>query len=61
MTLAFPAGGEQPTGAVVTFDQYYNAEDLAISRAEFDRALADIAENLIRRFGGRVVERYVQK
>ena len=47
-----------PTGTVVTFDQHYNADDLAMNRAEFDRALADIAENLVRRFGGRVVERF---
>lgn len=48
-----------PTGTVVTFDQYYNADDLAMNRAEFDRALADIGENLVRRFGGRVIERHV--
>lgn len=38
---------------------HYDAEDLAMSGAEFDRALANIGENLVRRFGGRVIERYV--
>ena len=48
-----------PKGVVVTFEQYYDAEDLAMSRAEFDTALGDIGEKLVRRFGGRVVERYI--
>ena len=29
-------------------------------KTHFDEALADIAENLIRRFGGKIVERYVE-
>jgi hypothetical protein len=47
-----------PSGSVLTWDQHYDAEDLAMGRAEFDGALADIGENLVRRFGGRVVERF---
>lgn len=47
-------------GSVMTWEQYYDAGDLDMSRAEFDRALADIAERLIARFGGRVTERYVE-
>jgi hypothetical protein len=42
-----------------TWSQYYEAEDLAAMRASFDEGLADIADNLIRRFGGRILERYV--
>jgi hypothetical protein len=48
-------------GAIVTWDVYYDARDLDMMRAEYDQALADIAENLIRRFGGRVVERHVDR
>ncbi|MCI0562747.1 MAG: SRPBCC family protein [Nitrososphaera sp.] len=48
-------------GTLLTWDEYYDAQDLEMMKAHFDHALADIAENLIRRFGGRVVERYVEK
>ncbi len=47
-------------GTLVTWGQYYDAADLDMNRAEFDRALTDIAERLVARFGGRVVERYVE-
>lgn len=46
-------------GTLLTWDEYYDSEDLDMSRASYDEALADIAANLIRRFGGRLVERYV--
>jgi hypothetical protein len=29
-------------------------------KAHFDEALADIGENLARRFGGRIAERYIE-
>jgi carbon monoxide dehydrogenase subunit G len=48
-------------GAVVTWEEYFDAEDLPMMKAHFDEALADIGDNLIRRFGGRIVERYVEK
>jgi hypothetical protein len=32
-----------------------------MNRAEFDQAFADIGENLVRRFGGRIMERYVEE
>ena len=44
---------------VVTWEEYYQAADLAMMRAEYDDAFADIAERLIGRFGGRVIERTV--
>ena len=43
----------------MTWEQYYDAADLDMNKAVFDQALADIAERLIARFGGRLVERYV--
>lgn len=48
-------------GTILTWDEYYDAQDLDMSRAEFDQALADIGENLVRRFGGAVVTRYVDR
>jgi hypothetical protein len=48
-------------GTILTWDQYYDAGDLDMNKAVFDEALGDIGENLVRRFGGKVVERYVEK
>jgi carbon monoxide dehydrogenase subunit G len=48
-----------PEGALVTWDEYYDAVDLPAMRAHFDEALADIAAQLIGRFGGRMIERFV--
>ena len=44
---------------IVTWDEYYEAADLPMMRAEYDNAFADIAERLIARFGGHVVERTI--
>jgi hypothetical protein len=46
-------------GTIVTWEEYYEAADLPMMRAEYDDAFADIAERLIARFGGRVIERTV--
>jgi carbon monoxide dehydrogenase subunit G len=46
-------------GTIVTWDEYYEAVDLLMMRAEYDNAFADIAERLIARFGGHVIERTV--
>jgi len=48
-------------GTVLTWDEYYDAQDLDMMRAEYDQALADIGEHLVRRFGGAVVNRYVDR
>jgi hypothetical protein len=48
-------------GAVVTWEEYFDAVDLPMMKDHFDDALADASENLIRRFGGSVVERYREK
>ncbi len=48
-------------GTIVTWDEYYDAQDLDMNKAAYDQALTDIGENLVRRFGGMVVERYVKK
>lgn len=47
-------------GTIVTWEVYYDAEDVAMMKGHFDEALADIAANLVRRYGGRVAERYIE-
>ncbi|HYE87899.1 MAG TPA: hypothetical protein VEA16_16160 [Vicinamibacterales bacterium] len=49
----------QDSGALtmVTWEEYYDAQDVPMMRAEYDGAFADIAERLIKRFGGRVIAR----
>jgi hypothetical protein len=51
-----PGGGTR-----VTNDVHFAAEDLPAAKSAIDEALVDIAENLIARFGGRLVERYVEQ
>jgi uncharacterized protein (TIGR02246 family) len=50
-----PASG----GTLVTWDEYFEAMDVAAMRASYDQALVDIADRLIARFGGRLIERFV--
>lgn len=47
-------------GTILTWDEYYDGQDLEMLKAEFDTAFADSAEHLIRRFGGTVLQRYVE-
>lgn len=47
--------------AVLMWDQYYDAQDLDMMRVVFDEALNDIGANLVRIFGGDVVERSVDR
>jgi hypothetical protein len=49
------------TGTIYTWEQYYDHDDLPMMRASFDEGLADIGQQLVARFGGRVVERYVDE
>jgi hypothetical protein len=49
-----------PRGILVTMEEYYQARDLSMMKTHFDEAFTDIGANLVRRFGGRVVERYVE-
>jgi hypothetical protein len=48
-----------PRGTMFTWEQYYDHDDLAAMRAGFDDGLAGIGRRLVARFGGRLVERYV--
>jgi hypothetical protein len=47
------------TGTLFTWDQHYDAADPTAVRGSFDDAFADMATRLVARFGGRVVERYM--
>jgi hypothetical protein len=50
---------DAPEGTVFTWEQYYDHMDLPAMRKGFDDGIIDIGERLITRFGGRLVERYV--
>jgi hypothetical protein len=53
---------EQSDGStVMAWSHYYDARDLDMIKAHLDEALADIAENLVARFGGRLTHRYVEE
>lgn len=49
-----------PEGTTVAWEQYYDAGDLAMNKQAFDQALADIGERLVAKFGGKVLERFVE-
>jgi hypothetical protein len=46
-------------GTLLTWQEFYDNADLATARASFDDGLADIGARLVARFGGRVLERYI--
>lgn len=48
-------------GTILTCDENYDAQDLEMCRTEFESALANMGENLVRRFGGAIVTRYVDR
>jgi hypothetical protein len=48
-----------PGGTVVTWDEHYDSADLAAARASFHEGLGDIGRRLVDRFGGRIIEQYI--
>jgi hypothetical protein len=48
-----------PDGTLATWEQYYDHPDLPAMRANFDQGIVDIGERLVARFGGRILERFV--
>ncbi len=54
LVLLQPASG----GTLLTWDEYFEARDVDAMRTSFDQALVDIADRLIARFGGRLIERF---
>lgn len=57
--LSFVTVVESPIGTILTWEQYYDHDDLPSMRAGFDQGIADIGERLVARFGGRIVEKFV--
>jgi Polyketide cyclase / dehydrase and lipid transport len=60
-TVAFMTLDPTPGGTRVNYEMYFDAEDLDTARAQLDEVFVDMAERLIGRFGGRVIERYVER
>ena len=60
-TVALTTLDPVPGGTLLTCDMHFDAADLAAAKAQLDEALVDIAENLVRRFGGTLSERYVEE
>ncbi len=60
-TVAFMTLEPIRGGTRMNYDMYFDTEDIDATKTAIDAALVDIAENLIRRFGGKVVERYVEQ
>ncbi|MBX9844364.1 MAG: SRPBCC family protein [Xanthobacteraceae bacterium] len=46
-------------GTLLTWDAYYQAQDLAMMKAHLHAAQSDIGANLVKRFGGRQIHCYV--
>lgn len=46
-------------GTLLTWDSYYQAQDLGMMQAHFLDAHKDIGQNLVERFGGRVIHCYI--
>lgn len=46
-------------GTLCTWEERYENDDLTTARASFEEGIADIAQQLVARFGGRVVERWM--
>ena len=49
-----------PTGTRLTYDMHFDAEDLAWAKTHIDEAEMAMAEAVVARFGGTLVERYVE-
>jgi carbon monoxide dehydrogenase subunit G len=46
-------------GTLLTWDSYYQAQDLGMMKMHMHEALSDIGQNLLKRFGGRLIHCYV--
>jgi hypothetical protein len=59
-SLTFVTFEESGDRTILTWSQYFDSNDVPAQKAIFEQALADISERLVSRFGGRVVESYVE-
>jgi uncharacterized membrane protein len=60
-TVAFTTLESTPAGTRVDFHMYYESQELDTVKAQLDEVFVDMADQLITRFGGRVLDRYVEK
>ena len=58
--VAFTTLEPTPAGTRVDYRMYYDSEDLETMKAHLDEVFRDMADRLIARFGGRVLDRYLQ-
>jgi hypothetical protein len=58
--VAFMTVDPIPGGSRVTFDMHYDSEDLNAMKTHMDEVYSDMARRLTNRFGGKVIERYVE-
>jgi carbon monoxide dehydrogenase subunit G len=59
-TVAFATLEPTSAGARVDYQMYFDSEDLDTMKAHLDEVFLDMADKLIARFGGRVLDRYVE-
>ena len=59
-TVAFATFEPTPAGTRVDYQMYFDSEDLDTMKAHLDEVFVDMADRLIARFGGRVLDRYVE-
>jgi Polyketide cyclase / dehydrase and lipid transport len=59
--VAFMTLDPTPGGTFVNYEMYFHADDLDAMKAGLDEVNVDMADRLIGRFGGKVVERFVEK
>ena len=58
--VAFTTLDPTPGGTRVDFHMYYDAKDLGTMKTGLDEVFVDMADRLIARFGGTVIDRYVE-
>jgi hypothetical protein len=59
--VAFTTLDPTPSGTRIDYEMYYDSQDLEAMKAALDDVFVDMADRLIARFGGRLVDRYVEK
>jgi len=59
--VAFTTLEPTSAGTRIDYEMYYDSQDLETMKAHLDEVFVDMADRLIARFGGRVLDRYVEK
>lgn len=58
--VAFTTLEPTSAGTRIDYEMYYDSQDLETMKAHLDEVFVDMADKLIARFGGRVLDRYVE-